>query len=666
MNKKFYTLVGVLALLVSLSTPFTASADTVLRSNANLNFSNGAFQNIWNRADSLVQSGAVNRSWLWGNGFTTWGSETYSESPNGARLVQYFDKARMEINNPGAPQDRFYVTNGLLVRELISGRMAVGDNQDEMQQRRPADNVAIAGDPIESNPGAPTYATFRNVASLANDKRVASNINGVATATITKDGTTGNNPALAGTYSGLKIVYYDNNLGHNIPEVFWTFMNAKGNVVNGGATVQDAIMDWVKDLGYPLTEAYWTRVKVGGKDKDVMVQAFERRVLTYTPTNDKAFQVEMGNVGLHYFNWRYRNGQGLLANSPTAYPLLQAQHAAPGVNAEIFSHNDEVAGWMDDLGVKWARQQIRWASIEPTRGQYDQVALAALDGVINTMANNNYKLMVSVVRSPSWANPSGGMPNNPADFGNFMSFLANRYKGKVTAYEMWNEQNLASEAGKPIDVGRYVQLLKAGYNAVKAVDQLTVVVSGGLSPVGFTDINSVMDDLEYTKRFYAYNNGEAKKYFDVLGAHPGSNANPPDTMWPDNPSKASGWTNDPSFYFRRVEQLRKVMEDNGDGIKQMWLTEFGWDSSPTPPPGYEYAKLNSEDQQAQYIARAFDKGYKEYSWMGVMLLWQLNFALPTVTSNENDEKNGWGIIRRDGSKRPSYFAVQNYARNWQG
>src|SRR5205085_2221786 len=37
------------------------------------------------------------------------------------------------------------------------------------------------------------------------------------------------------------------------------------------------------------------------------VQLFERRVLTYNPANPPATQVEMGNVGRHYYNWRYAN-----------------------------------------------------------------------------------------------------------------------------------------------------------------------------------------------------------------------------------------------------------------------------------------------------------------------------------------------------------------------
>jgi Tol biopolymer transport system component len=40
-------------------------------------------------------------------------------------------------------------------------------------------------------------------------------------------------------------------------------------------------------------------------EKDVLVQLFERRVLTYTPSNPAGFQVEMGNVGQHYYRWRY-------------------------------------------------------------------------------------------------------------------------------------------------------------------------------------------------------------------------------------------------------------------------------------------------------------------------------------------------------------------------
>ena len=125
-----------------------------------------------------------------------------------------------------------------------------------------------------------------------------------------------------------------------------------------------------------------------------------------------------------------------------------------------------------------------------------------------------------------------------------------------------------------------------------------------------------VDDVIFLRRLYAYNGGELKGYFDVLGAHPGSNANPPDTLYPDDPAPGPGWNDDTSFYFRRVEQLRQVMLENGDAQKQMWLTEFGWASTPNPAPGYEYASQTDEAQQAQYIGDAFRMGRDQYPWMG--------------------------------------------------
>ena len=54
--------------------------------------------------------------------------EDYAESPGPERLVQYFDKARMEITKPDAVDDLlWYVSNGLLVVELVTGRMQMGD-----------------------------------------------------------------------------------------------------------------------------------------------------------------------------------------------------------------------------------------------------------------------------------------------------------------------------------------------------------------------------------------------------------------------------------------------------------------------------------------------------------------------------------------------------------
>jgi len=205
-----------------------------------------------------------------------------------------------------------------------------------------------------------------------------------------------------------------------------------------------------------------------------------------------------------------------------------------------------------------------------------------------------------------------------------------------------------------VDVGRYVNLLKAGYTGVKAGNQNAIVLFGGLTPTGVNDPSIAIDDVQYLRQAYQYNNGEIKSYFDNLGAHPGSNNNPPDTMWPSNPGPGPGWQNDPSFYFRRIEQLRQVMIDYGDAAKQIWLTEFGW-TTVNQAPGYEYGAQVSDQDQANYLVRAFQIARDEWPWIGVMEVWNLNYS---TISSPSDEKYPWSVINSDWSPRPSFTALK--------
>ncbi|MBF6592799.1 MAG: hypothetical protein IVW57_19985, partial [Ktedonobacterales bacterium] len=79
-------------------------------------FADPAFAQTWARTDGPVSGGAVARTWIWGPEPRTGAlMEPYRDAPGGTRLVQYFDKSRMELTNPqGNPTDPFYVTNGLL------------------------------------------------------------------------------------------------------------------------------------------------------------------------------------------------------------------------------------------------------------------------------------------------------------------------------------------------------------------------------------------------------------------------------------------------------------------------------------------------------------------------------------------------------------------------
>src|SRR5437870_4689668 len=132
---------------------------------ASMPFADSAFETVWMRNDQPVASRAATRSWTWGPAPLASGVETYADATDGSgtRLVQYFDKSRMEINNPKvSPDDKWFVTNGLLTVELISGRMQVGDSK--FDTRRPA-NIPLASDADDA--AAPTYASFGTVSNTS-------------------------------------------------------------------------------------------------------------------------------------------------------------------------------------------------------------------------------------------------------------------------------------------------------------------------------------------------------------------------------------------------------------------------------------------------------------------------------------------------------------------
>lgn len=257
-----------------------------------------AFYNTWARTDLPVQTGMVDRTWMWGPGPNTEVlSEEYTEHPIGLRPVQYFDKARMEVNNPNIEYDGlWYVTNGLLVVELMSGMMQVG--HADFVERDPA-HIHIAGDPDQ--PDTPTYATY---ATLTDTPAFAEGA--TIAATVDVEGNVGLNNDLA--VHGVTAGPMAPDTGHRTASVFWEFMNSSGfiwdwetNETTTGLLFENPYYA----TGLPITEAYWAFIVVDGTQKWVLTQAFERRVLTFTPDNEPGWQVEAGNVGQHYYQWRY-------------------------------------------------------------------------------------------------------------------------------------------------------------------------------------------------------------------------------------------------------------------------------------------------------------------------------------------------------------------------
>lgn len=246
-----------------------------------------AFDALWHRANR-----GPDGSWIWGPRAWTDRYEPNQESPGGYRMVRYYDKTRMELSLLGEnPESRWYVTNGLLVVELVRGEaqygLAVQQGGCPAYTPRPCQAaIPVAGDP-ENNP-APWYSAFEPFMAPA-PRRVGERVGTRFTAESPPDA----QPYDAALATGATtLAVYDAETGHNIPQIFWGFMGRQPEA-------------WLYVFGHPITEAYWVRARVRGVEQWVLLQLFERRVLTYTPANPPAWQVEMGNVGQHYYQWRY-------------------------------------------------------------------------------------------------------------------------------------------------------------------------------------------------------------------------------------------------------------------------------------------------------------------------------------------------------------------------
>lgn len=442
----------------------------------------------------------------------------------------------------------------------------------------------------------------------------------------------------------------------------------------------------LQNFGYPLSELISERNDADGKT--YLVLYFERARFEYHPEfANTDYVVLLGQIGrerMHRVNvpTSARSpeavpptaGPGVVAaptagaiattflgvgNSSTGYPFLKGPTVALGVQGHYFGQDiGRLTGMLKDVGFTWTKQQVVWKDIEGTKGNY---AWGQLDEIVDRLRAQNVAIMLSVVKSPRWATPTGtddGTPRDPQDFGDFMRAITSHYKGKVAAYELWNEANLAAETGNRVNAGFYVEMLKAGYLGVKGADANCIVVLGALSPTGVNNSSIAVDDTIYLEQLYQYKNGEVRNYFDVLGAHPYGMANPPDTLWSDGkPGPVDKFVNHDSFYFRRFESHYAIMKKHGDGDKQVWLTEWGWGSDVRTDGTQGYAEFDTvtEQMRADYVTGAIIMMRQRYPYMGATFLWNLNWA---IIDQWYSGPAHYCIINADYTPRPVYNALK--------
>ncbi len=343
--------------------------------------------------------------------------------------------------------------------------------------------------------------------------------------------------------------------------------------------------------------------------------------------------------------------------TPTSWP--RARLASPEYGVQTFLYwdwesADRALVLIQNMGFTWVKQAVAWRDVEGLeKGQYDWLRT---DRMVRTVRHTKLNLILRIDHQPFWAQApdseplENAPPKNLEDFGDFCYALAQHYAGRIRAYQVWNEPNLAREwGGKLPDPVRYTELLKVCYIGIKTADPAALVISAGMSPTGSGPPEAMPDDQFIEKMYQA----GAAPYFDLLGVHAAGYKEPPETSPEEVAAKYNG---NRFFCFRHVEDIRKIMERYGDADKQVAVLEFGW-TTDLVNPDYAWHAV-TEEQQADYLVRAYQYAKTHWSpWIGPMVA--LSMANPAST--EEDEQYWWAINYPDYANmrvRPAYDALR--------
>jgi hypothetical protein len=339
-------------------------------------------------------------------------------------------------------------------------------------------------------------------------------------------------------------------------------------------------------------------------------------------------------------------GGNLLRRAPQTDPYAPINHNdAPPFGINVFLQKeveeDKIRAMLDmisEAGFYWLRQEFTWEDIEVDgRGQFtdsrndfngdgepDTISSwDKYDRIVDLVEEFDLHLLVRLSNPPAWSradNPDtlGGAlapPDDLQDFVNFASAVAERYKGRITHYQVWNEPNIYPEWGENFaDPEAYTEMLCRTHDALKAIDPNIVVVSAAIAPTISLDGFAGYQDVLYLQKMYDAGAGEC---FDVLSAQGyGLFSGPTDRRLRTT-----------SVNYARHTYYRDLMVANGDSHKPIWISETAWNQvadAELPPEqiaDYERFGVNTQDEAARYMPIAYQRAAQEWSWVGQVTYW---------------------------------------------
>jgi hypothetical protein len=331
-----------------------------------------------------------------------------------------------------------------------------------------------------------------------------------------------------------------------------------------------------------------------------------------------------------------------------ALAVASAQGAESGVVVNGPSGlSPQSAGQLAGLGVGWVRGFVPWTVFEPNSGHLNEPQLSALETGLAALPKGT-KVILDVVNTPQWESGSTNPvmpPRDPSDYARFVGEMATRLKGRVAAWEIWNEEDDSLWWASGPDPAAYAALLKTTYPAVKAADPSAKVVLGGLTG----------NDYEYLSQVYAHG---AKGSFDAVGVHTDSIC---DVVSPyeilrngRDDQRISRWS------FLGYRTVHEVMQANGDN-SPIWMTELGWSTSSQVCNSGAWAGQKaggvSAAQQATFLLQAYHC-LAEDSYVQVGIWYGLQETEPF-----GSPRGSYGLLGPSLDPKPSYGALADYSHN---
>jgi hypothetical protein len=380
--------------------------------------------------------------------------------------------------------------------------------------------------------------------------------------------------------------------------------------------------------------------------------------------------------------------------TPTPKPLPTLKSDMMGIQIYANIEEERWFGLVDRasfMGFKWIKIQLSWKELEPAKGQFTQ-QFAVISKGIGYAGGRGFKILLSIAKAPDWARPANvqgqqdGPPANPQDLIDFLNQMFATFPVQhIKAIEIWNEANLLREwNGAPQDGVSYMRLFNAAYTRIRQQSGDIVVITAGPAPTGGG--NGSMEDRSWLQAIYNAGAADGSLALNkndpnlVIGVHPYGWANPPDAHCCEKSPGVTGWFEHRSFYFLdNLTDYREIMIKNGQQGGKMWTTEFGWATfeglhyrdhikgpAAMPPPvdTHGWANMITEQQQAEYIIRAFELAQNGdmATYMGPMFLWNMNWSSlegHVEADKPSDPAAGFSVLDSDWNTRPIYNMLQS-------